>query len=47
MIIEAIFQLYISNAHTVLAITTKSPEIKDLEILDFTVKINFLTFYTL
>ena len=34
-------------AHTVLVITTKSPEIKDLEILDFTLENNFLTFYIL
>ena len=33
--------------HTVLAISTKSPENKDLEILDFLIKIDFDITFTL
>ena len=33
--------------HTVPAIITKCPEIKDFEMLGFTVKIDFLMLYTL
>ena len=33
--------------HTVLAITANCPEIKDFNILEFALKIDFLMFYTL
>ena len=33
--------------HTVLAITAKSPEIKDLRILEIKLKIDFLLIHTL
>ena len=36
-----------SSPHTVLAISTKSPENKDLEILDFLIKIDFDITFTL
>ena len=35
------------HTHTVLAISTKSPENKDLEILDFLIKIDFDITFTL
>ena len=35
------------SLHTVLAISTKSPENKDLEILDFLIKIDFNITFTL
>ena len=34
-------KFFYSPNHTVLAVATKSPEYKDLEILDFSIKIDF------